>query len=223
MACSRPLGYAKVTPFFFDALEWFANGTSFDVMVNVESDMVFTGSNLGAYYKRILDGYDYVVPRFVRNVKPLSKWRPFRSLKAELPELASILGRRDFNGGFSPGQVFTRRYAETILQAKPYQQIRDFVERNQAPTCSYTLQEVLLPTLGDMWGLRARDYPAVDIRFNRYRPYHSVNSYRSAIAHGAPLIHPIRRDLTDRARAEMARDLFEARLLKEDVAPAGGS
>lgn len=207
---SRPLKYAKVTPFFFDALEWFVANGDFDLMINIESDMVFTGSGLSAFFAAALRDHDYMVPRLQRNVSVKSKWRPYRSLRKELPELAEILGHRALHGGFSPGQVFTRRYADKVLSAPFYAELRRFIDSNQGADMSFTLQEILLPTLGGMWDLRARDYPEADLQYIRYRPYHSVASYRKAVAIGSPFVHPISRDEENNTRIAV-RERFRVR------------
>ncbi|WP_055494457.1 hypothetical protein [Streptomyces sp. TP-A0356] len=209
LECSRPLTYAKVTPFFFDMLEWAAD-QPYDYVVNAESDMAFVNEGFEDFLASAMADHDYLAPRFVRGIPKTSRWRPYRSLRPELPELFEILGIDHMNGAFSPGQVFTPRYIHTLLGSACYPRLREFVARNQELGKSFTLQEVLLPTLPDVLGLRARDYPAHMTAYNRYRPYHAASSVASAHRSGdVPFVHPVRRDPGHAAR-RFVRALYDA-------------
>jgi hypothetical protein len=200
LACSRPLEYAKITPFFLDVFEWAAN-EGYDHVVNVESDMAFISRGFEDFLSRAMPGVDHMVPHFARRTPRSSRWRPYHSLRPELPELLEILGTDTTHQGFSPGQVFSARYVDRLLSSRMYPELRAFVERNQLPGRSFTLQEVLLPTLPELLGLVVQGYPDRMSAYNRYRPYHSLRSLRSAHSRGdVPFVHPVRRDPQHDAR-----------------------
>lgn len=204
---SRPLHYAKVTPFFFDVFEW-AAGRDYDYLVNLESDLAFVKPGFEAFLGRVMPGVDHLAPRFARRTPKTSKWRPYRSLKPELPELFGILGLDHTNECFSPAQVFSKRYVETLVGSPVYQRLRRFVDDNQQPDRSFTLQEVLLPTLPDALGLTVRDYPAAAVAMNRYRPYHARAAIQRALeTPDVHFVHPVRRDAGHPAR-QLVRELL---------------
>ncbi len=197
---SRPLQYAKVTPFFLDMFEW-AAGQPYDYVVNAETDMAFIQPGFEWFIAQAMNEADYLAPGYVRDTPRTSRWRPYRSLRPELPELLSILGIGITHRCFSPGQVFSTRYIETFLGSAWHSELRGFVSRNQDPSRSFSLQEVLLPTAADALGLAARGYPAHLAAVNRYRPYHPAASIlRARETPDAYFVHPVRRDETDGAR-----------------------
>lgn len=202
---SRPLPYARVTPAFFEIFEWFV-GTDASLVVNVETDAAFVAPGYLPAMGRLLEGTDYVASRYRTGTSSTSRWRPYRTLKPYLPELLDLLSVDQTDQAFSPGQVFSRRYVETLLSADWYPKLRKFVTDNQVRERSFTLQEVLLPTLVRALGLRARAYPAKWERYNRYRPYLAASAVREAVSQGVSLVHPVRRDADDPAR-RLARSL----------------
>jgi hypothetical protein len=197
---SRPLDYAKVTPFFLDMFEW-AAGQSYDFIVNAETDMAFVQSGYERFIAEAMSEADHLAPGYARNVPRTSRWRPYRSLRGKLPELLAILGATNVHRCFSPGQVFSARYIGKLVTSTWYTDLRDFVSRNQQPDRSFSFQEVLLPTVGDVLGLRSADYPAHLASVNRYRPYHaSASILRARETRDAYFVHPVRRDEADGAR-----------------------
>lgn len=197
---SRPLLYAKVTPFFLDLFEWAAT-QDYDYVVNAETDMVWIKPGFEGFLADAMCGYDYMGPGFLRDTARTSKWRPYRSLRPELPELLALLGIASTNRCFSPAQVFSAKYIRSLVSSPFYADLKQFVMRNQAPDKSFTLQEVLLPTLVDVLSLAGRDYPGHLATVNRYRPYHAARSVVHAVGVAdAYFVHPIRRDDLDPAR-----------------------
>jgi hypothetical protein len=200
LPCSRPLKYAKVTPFFLDMFEW-AAGQPYDYFVNAETDMAFVQPGFEGFIAQAMCEADYLAPGYVRDTPRTSRWRPYRSLRPELPELLSILGAGSTHRCFSPGQVFSIRYVEAFLGSAWYSELRGFVSRNQEPGRSFSLQEVLLPTAADVLELAACGYPGHLTAVNRYRPYHAAASIlRARETPDAYFVHPVRRDETDGAR-----------------------
>lgn len=205
IAASRPLAYARVTPAFFEIFEWFA-GTRASLLINVETDAALIAPGYVPTVERLLADADYMASRYRAGTSTTSRWRPYRSLKPDLPELLDLLGVDQTDQAFSPGQVFSRRYVEALLSADWYPKLREFVTDNQVRERSFTLQEVLLPTLARALGLRARAYPAEWERYNRYRPYLAATAIGEAVSQGVSLVHPVRRDADDPAR-RLARSL----------------
>ncbi len=203
---SRPLEYAKVTPFFLDMFEWAAS-QGYDYIVNAETDMAFVQPGYERFIAEAMKEADYLAPGYTRDVPRTSRWRPYRSLRHELPELLAILGTANPHRCFSPGQVFSARYFEKLVTSSWYTELRYFVSRNQEPGRSFSLQEVLLPTAADVLGLRTEGYPARLASVNRYRPYHAAASIlRARETDNAYFVHPVRRDETNGAR-QIARRL----------------
>lgn len=208
---ARKLQYAKVTPFFFDMFEWAAE-QSYDYVVNAETDMAWIKTGFDEFLVTAMDGHDYMAPGFQRDTPRTSRWRPYRSLRSELPELFDILSRSSTHQAFSPAQVFSAKYIRSLLDCSFYDDLRGFVERNQAADRSFTLQEVLLPTLADALGLSARGYPSHLATFNRYRPYQAASSVeRAIVASDAYFVHPVRRQDDDPARVAVRRLIDAAR------------
>ena len=146
-------------------------------------------------------GYDYMGPSFSRGTPRDSKWRPYRSLRPELPELQALLGVASTNRSFSPAQVFSAKYINSLVSSPFYADLKQFVMRNQAPGKSFTLQEVLLPTLVDALSLSGRGYPDHLSTVEPHRPYHAAHSVVRAVSiPDAYFVHPIRRDDLDPAR-----------------------
>jgi hypothetical protein len=201
LAASRPLEYAKESPFLFDAFEW-AAGESYDFVVNVETDMAFVNHGFEAFVASIMSEYDYLAPRLELKTPKTSRWRPYRSLRGgELEDLLGILGIGHTNGAFNPGQVFSMRFVKALLAAPFYGELREFIERNQEPSRSFCLVEVLMPTLAEVLGVNFGGYPDHLIAYNRYRPYHAEKSVRRAASDGrVHFVHPVRREADHPAR-----------------------
>jgi hypothetical protein len=196
----RPLRYAKVTPFYFDLFEW-AAGQDYDYVVNAETDMAFIRPGYERFVVDHMRGADYLSPGFERAIPADIPWRAYRTLVPELPELLAILGVARLNRGFSPGQVFSARYIHALIGSPWYADLRAFVDRNQEPGRSRTLQEILLPTLPDVLGLTIRENPPHLGFFNRFRPYHREETVRRALAtEDVHFVHPVYRHPDDGAR-----------------------
>jgi hypothetical protein len=200
LPASRPLEYAKVSPFFLDMLEW-AAGSEYRYVANFETDMAFVRPGFARFISAQTRSVDHLAPGFARNTPATSRWRPYRSLAPELPQLLTLLGVDSTDRCFSPGQVFSRHYAQTLVASPIYDRLRSFVATNQRAGRSFSLQEVLLPTLTRALGLRIGAYPSVADRYNRYRPYHAAASVARALNEPSVyFVHPIRRDRDDPAR-----------------------
>lgn len=194
----RRLDYAKISPFFFDTFEWLlAENRRFDYVINLETDILFVRKGFETFISQVMADSDYMAPNFSRFTSSKSKWRPIRSLRPELAEWYKLLGFEYTHGAFSPGQVFSRNYIEKLLRHEQYAEIQRLVKSNQ----SYTLQEVLFPTLVDFLKVRGKSYPSELKPIIRYRPYQAINGVRCALAiPDAYFVHPVRRELDDPAR-----------------------
>lgn len=194
----RRLEYSQVTPFFLDVCEWLsAEGRDYDYWVNLETDMLFVRSGYVHFLRETMSGYDYMAPLFARHNPRTSRWRPIRTLRPELPRWYAVLGFEHTHRGFSPGQVFARRYVDELVGHERYPEIRRLVAENR----SNSLQEVLFPTLVDFLGQRGRSYPEEWAPINRYRPFQAVRGVRRALGlSDVHFVHPVRRDPDDPAR-----------------------
>jgi hypothetical protein len=194
----RILEYARITPFFVDIFEWFmSEPRQFDFLVNAETDMLFIRRGFESFVQGAMRDHSYMAPLFSRGVSVKSKWRPYRSLRPQLEEWMRLLELDCVNRAFSPAQVFSREYVELLLNHPKYPRIRQLIEQNR----SFTLQEVLLPTLVDFLRLDGRSYPEGMKPIIRYRPYQSVTGIRRGLGMpNAYLVHPVRRLRDDPAR-----------------------
>jgi uncharacterized protein YjbI with pentapeptide repeats len=214
---ARPLKYMKITPAFFDIFEW-ALDKGYDRIVNVETDLAFIRPGFLDFLEKYMQDADYVAPGLRRNIPPVSMWPAYRTLAGERDELASILGTKHVHRGFSPAQVFSRGYISAVLSSDSYARLRVFVEQNQQPQRSLTLQELILPSLADSVGVTSRSYPAHLSRFNRFRPYQAPIDLEHALnTPDAFFIHPIRRDSEDPVRS------FVRGLVRDAPQTAGAS
>lgn len=195
---SRQQLYAKITPFFFDVFEWLVeNGVTYDYVINLETDMLFIRHGYEEWVISEMFAYDYMAPNLVKFVSPKSKWRPYKSLRPELSNWYNFFGFKYVHGAFSPAQVFSQRYIESMVKHKQYQELKRLIADNN----SYTLQEILFPTLPDALDLSAKSYPAELKQIIRYRPYQAISGVKRALnTPGAYFVHPIRRDPEDSAR-----------------------
>ena len=194
----RRLYYAKVTPFFFDMFEWLmAENIPFDYAINLETDMLFIRRGFESFIAEVMRRCDYMAPRFARFTSKTSAWRPIRSLRPELAEWHKIFGFSHTNEGFSPAQVFSRNYIAKLLNHQSYAEIKRLLRENK----SYSLQEVLFPTLVDFLKLRGQSYPRGMEPIIRYRPYQAVRGVKRALdMPKAYFVHPVRRELDNTAR-----------------------
>jgi len=195
---SRRQLYAKITPFFFDVFEWLMkNSVMYDYMINLETDMLFIRHGYESWISSTMSGYDYMAPNLVKFVSEKSKWRPYRSLRPELPDWYAFFGFEYVHGAFSPGQVFSRNFIESIVNHNRYPDLKRLVATNK----SFTLQEILFPTLPDALGLAGRSYPIKLKPIIRYRPYQGVSGIVRAInTLEAYFVHPVRRENDNAAR-----------------------
>jgi hypothetical protein len=194
----RRLFYAKVTPFFFDMFEWLLRDEiEFDYAINLETDMLFIRRGFENFIADFMSDCDYMAPRFARFTSKRSKWRPIRSLRPELPKWFQLFGFDHTNEGFSPGQVFSREFVEQLLNHPSYTDVCQLIRENQ----SFTLQEVLFPTLVDFLRLRGQGYPPEAETTIRYRPYLALSGVRKALAEtDSYFVHPVRREMDNPAR-----------------------
>ena len=97
--------------------------------------------------------------------------------------------------------MFSRRYVESLIQHPRYSELRRLVAENR----SFSLQEVLFPTLTDFLGLRLLGYPESHRTSNRYRPYQAVSGIHRALATpDVCFVHPIHREPGNPARKLVA-------------------
>lgn len=187
--------YARIAGFFLHLFEHLiASGDTFDAVVNLETDMAFIRPGYRNFIARALQQGDYLAPNLVRERRLDAYWRPLRSLRPEFETWFDFFGFRHWHGSFSPAQVFSRRYVETLVAHPRYDELRQLVQANR----SFTLQEVLYPTLCDFLGLRLEGYPVAHTTSNRYRPYQAVSGVKRALAiEDAYFVHPVRRDPND--------------------------
>ena len=195
---SRQQLYAKITSFFFDVFEWLVkNDVTYDYVINLETDMLFIRHGYEEWVASEMSGYDYMAPNLVKFVSPRSKWRPYKSLRPELSNWYDFFGFKYVHGAFSPAQIFSQRYVESMVKHKQYPELRRLIAENK----SYTLQEILFPTLPDTFALAMKSYPSELKPIIRYRPYQAVSGIRRAInTPQAYFVHPVRRELNNAAR-----------------------
>jgi hypothetical protein len=210
---AHEFGYAKITPFFFEVFEWaIASGDPFDALVNLETDMLFIRSGYEGFVENQLTEADYLAPNLVERRSLKTRWRPMRSLRPEFEDWFQFFGFCYWHGSFSPAQVFSRRYVESLVQHRGYAELRKLVQQNR----SFTLQEVVFPTLTDFLGLRLGGYPKAHSTSNRYRPYQAVSGVRRALTlQDAYFVHPVRRKKDDAAR-EFIRGLTDTERSRTD-------
>ena len=185
-------------PFFIDVFEWFVNDPrQLDYLVNSETDMLFIRKGFESFLTKAMKGCSYMAPLFDRGIPETSKWRPYHSLRPELKQWKRALGMDSLNRAFNPGQVIHRKYAESLLKHESYAEIKQLVKENR----SFTLHEVLNPSLVDFLGLNGRSYPEGLEQINRYRPYQAISGVKRGLStEDAYFVHPIRRDPDDPAR-----------------------
>lgn len=195
---SRRLYYARIAPFFFDLFEWLSmQDFPYEYVTNLDSDVLFIRHGYEDFIDASMKSYDYMAPDLRFNAHRRSQWRPMRSLKPEIKRWYKFLGFKYMHGAFNPGQTFSKKYIESLVNHPSYQELLNLVSENQ----SFTLHEVLFPTLVDFLGLRARSYPEELNPIIRYRPYQAISGVKRAIGlETAFFIHPIKRDMDNPAR-----------------------
>jgi hypothetical protein len=205
----RRLQYAKVTPFFFDVFEWMhREQMDFDCFMNLETDMLFIRKGFEDFLASTMKKADYLAPKFKHATSTRSKWRPIRSLRPELPQWLALLGLDHTNEAFSPGQVFSRNYIQKLLLHPAYPEIKRLLKENR----SFTLQEVLFPTLTEVLHVKGRSYPEGMGPVIRYRPYQAVSGVKRALSMPeAFFVHPVRRE------PDCASRLFIHSLMKKEA------
>lgn len=194
----RILHYAKVVRFFFDVFEWlYKTDADYDYFINLETDMLFIRRGYEEFITKQMQGIDYLGPDYRKYTSRKSRWRPIRSLRPELHRWYDFLGFEYTHQAFSPAQVFSKNYISTLIEHPSYKSLLKLIEQNQ----SFTLQEVLLPTLPDYLQLNACSYPKELLPINRYRPYQAVSGVKRALSiPHAFFVHPVHREPENEAR-----------------------
>lgn len=194
----KPYQYAKIVSWFIELFEWVTNHKiEFDYLINMETDLLFIREGFEAFISETMDGYDYMAPNLELNIAKTSKWRPYHSLKPELNNWLEFWETPRVNGAFSPAQVFSQDYVHKLLGHVKYSRLLELLEENE----SFTLQEVLFPTLPNLLGLKARSYPRHLKSIIRYRPYQAVVGVEKALATlDAYFVHPVHRAPENPAR-----------------------
>lgn len=205
---SRRLYYARIIYFFVDLFDWLAGESyPYDYIVNLDSDVLFIRPGFERFISSSMEGYDYMAPRFRLFTSRQSRWRPLRSLRPELPEWYQVFGFQYTHEAFNPGQTFSREYIQRLLGHEKYPCILELIQKN----LSFTLHEVLFPTLVDLLQVKARSYPTELDTTIRYRPYQAVRSVQRALQmRDAYFVHPVRRELDNPTR------VFIQSLIKSD-------
>ena len=195
---SRLQKYSRITPFFFDVFEWLIkNSIEYDYVINLETDMLFIRHGFEDWISSEMLEYDYMTPNLVKFISPKSKWRPYKSLKPELSDWYDFFNFEYVHGGFSPGQIFSKGFINKLIHHECYPNLKQLIASNQ----SFTLQEILFPTLPDFLQVTGRAYPIELTSINRYRPYQAVSGIVKAInTPNAYFVHPVRRNFDDPAR-----------------------
>lgn len=205
----RPLQfeYARICGFFLHVFEYLVeSGDDFDAVVNLETDLLFIRRGFRDFLQHQLSNADYLGPNLVERRRLDAYWRPMRSLRPEFERWFAFLGFTHLHGTFSPAQVFSRRYVHNLVSHSEYGRLETLVAANR----SFTLQEVLFPTLCDFLELRLKGYPKAHATTNRYRPYQATTGVKRALSiPDACFVHPVRRDPDDPART-MIRNLARA-------------
>ncbi len=216
----RPLRQRRITPAFFDIFEW-AGNRDYDCVVNVETELAFIKPGFLGFIASHLRDADYLAAGLRYRVPRITMWPPYRNLGVEREEMTEILGVEHLNRAFSPVQVFGRGYISAVLSSDRYPAVRAFVERNQRPERSNTLQETLLPTLADSVGVRSRSYPEQLATFSRFRPFQSELDLAAARSTAdAYFVNPIRRSATDPVRRHVKELVRGAPRRSGEPAPA---
>lgn len=200
----KKLCYTKITPYFIDLFEWVeTNNYPYDYIINLETDALFIKHGFEEFLFSSMMNNDYMAPNFKKFTSHKSQWRPIKSLRPELPDWYKVFGFAHTNEGFNVGQIFSRNYIIKLLSNSSYPEIKRLVTQN----ASFTLHEVLFPTLVDFLRLDAVSYPDELKEVIRFRPYHGVASVKRALnLKNAFFMHPIRREMDDSAR-EYIRNL----------------
>jgi hypothetical protein len=152
-------------------------------------------------FEKFLENYmndsDYLVQWFQKYTPKESTWRPIGSLRPELSNWYDFFGFEYTHRGFNPGQTFSAKYIEKLVSHPKYGQLLDLINKNK----SYTLHEVLFPTVTDFLGLEGKSYPEQLKSIIRWRPYQALSGVNTALlTEDAYFIHPIKLNLDDPAR-----------------------
>ena len=195
----RRLYYAKIALFFFDVFEWLLRDhVPFDYVMNAETDMLMIRRGFEDFVTKQMVDCDYLAPDMRRFTHRRSRWRPIRSLRPELPQWYQLFGFEYTHRAFNPGQIFSRRYVETLVHNPKYLDIVKLTKSN----LSFTLQEVLMPTLADFLVVSGKSYPAELTPVVRYRPYQAIRGVKRALSlPNAYFVHPVQREINNPTRA----------------------
>lgn len=195
---SRRLYYARIIHFFFDTFEWLAlNNLNYDYVTNIDSDVLFIRSGFDSFLDSFMGNADYLAQKFNRYTPYKSTWRPFHSLKPELTDWYQLFEFEYTNQAFNPGQTFSAKYIDKLLNFHKYGELKKLIKKNQ----SYTLHEVLFPTLVDVLSLSAKAYPHNLDPINRWRPYQAVSGItRALLTPDAYFVHPVPMYIDNKAR-----------------------
>jgi hypothetical protein len=195
---SQQLYYARIMPFFLDLFNWLEKkGLPYDYVVNLDNDVLFIRHGFETFLENYMNDCDYLVQWFQKYTPKTSKWRPIRSLRPELSSWYHFFGFEYTHRGFNPGQTFSKVYIEKLITHPKYTQMLELISKNK----SYTLHEVLFPTLTDFLKLEGKSYPEQLKSIIRWRPYQAVSGVNAALlTDNAYFIHPVKLEIDDPAR-----------------------
>jgi hypothetical protein len=202
---NRQLDYAKITMFFFDTFTWLqSQNFPYENITILDSDILFIKRGFPQYIANEMKSFDYLAQDLRYNIHTRPKWRPIRSLRPELNEWYSVLGFNHMNGAFNPGQTFNKNYIIKLLKHEKFNSILNLVNSNK----SYTLHEVLFPTLIDCLDIRAKSFPSETNTANRYRPYQAISGVKTALSiKDAYFVHPVKREMDNPTRVYIRETL----------------
>jgi hypothetical protein len=203
----RPMAWGRLHDFAVDCMEHALGRFSFDLLTIVDSDQLLLRPGYVEFMASKIDlaGLGMLSTSPGRHGRE-SRHPTIRSAWQDLPRWRQWLmsfprGLEYFvHWTFWPGTVFTREAARRVVQR--FRSDRELARTLERCRLSVT-EEVLLPTLVALLGLRVEKNPACQ-NWVRYRPYHSREDCEAALGTtDAFFLHPVARHLDDPGRQHL--------------------
>ncbi|WP_281888531.1 glycosyltransferase [Paenibacillus sp. YYML68] len=203
---SQPVQKPKLARVLIETMMWLEEEQcSYDYLVYMDSDMLFTHRGYDQRLDELMDGYDGMAlyMRKVDKDTPDLWWAPARDMWNEWERWKPFFGTEYFMGCLNAMQVYRKSLIQKMLAALDYKQMIELIHTTEV----YALEEILVPTLAASCGGKLRAYPKMYEKYVRLDAPLAVQDVREAREEKALFAHPIERELDNPARVWIREQL----------------
>lgn len=194
---SKSLSWGKnIILFHLNIMEWLEEiDYDYDYLTIIDSDALFVKKGFEEFIISEMENFDYMAPfrRF-----PEIDWYPGGIMIKEWTKWQKIFNINYFLACFNPGQTFSKKFVQQIINFPNFYLIKKIINESK----TWVFEEIFFPTIAETLGIKAKPYPSNVQKWIRFRPYFTEEEIKKAIEtdEACFFIHPIYRDMNDKAR-----------------------